>query len=60
MLKKYYLSKSEIELIQIALGELIIFEKKKEIEDRVLINKAKDLMSKMKGNVANEKNKKKK
>ena len=30
MLKKFYLSKSEIELIQIALGEMVISEKKKE------------------------------
>lgn len=60
MLKKFYLSKSEVELIQIALGELVIVEKKKEIENRVLINQAKDLIGKMEGNVSSEKNKKKK
>ena len=59
MLKKFYLSKSEVELIQIALGELAILEKKKEIENRVLINQAKDLIGKMEGNVSSEKNKKK-
>ena len=60
MLKKFYLSKSEVELIQIALGELVIVEKKKEIENRVLINQAKDLIGKMEGNVSRKKNKKKK
>lgn len=60
MLKKFYLSKSEIELIQIALGELVISEKKKEIENRLLINQAKDLIGKMEGNVTNEKKQKKK
>ena len=50
MLKKYYLSKSEVELIQIALGELVIYEKKKIRGDKNLIQKSKDLISKLEGN----------
>lgn len=50
MLKKYYLSKSEVELIQIALGELVIYEKKKSREDKKIIQNCKDLISKLEGN----------
>lgn len=50
MLKKYYLSKNEVELIQIALGELVIYEKKKIRGDKNLIQKSKDLISKLEGN----------
>lgn len=50
MLKKYYLSKSEVELIQIALGELVIYEKKKLREDKKIIQNCKDLISKLEGN----------
>lgn len=60
MLKKFYLSKSEIELIQIALGEMVISEKKKENENRALIDQCKEIISKLEGNVENEKDKKKK
>ena len=59
MLKKFYLSKSEIELIQIALGEMVISEKKKENENRALIDQCKEIISKLEGNVENEKDKKK-
>lgn len=60
MLKKFYLSRSEIELIQIALGEMVISEKKKENENRALIDQCKEIISKLEGNVENEKDKKKK
>lgn len=60
MLKKFYLSKSEMELIQIALGEMVISEKKKENENRALIDQCKEIISKLEGNVENEKDKKKK
>ncbi len=49
MLKKYYLSKSEVELIQIALGELVIYEKKKQQENRERIKSGKELISKLEG-----------
>ena len=49
MLKKYYLSKSEVELIQIALGELVIYEKKKKQENRERIKSCKELISKLEG-----------
>ena len=60
MLKKFYLSKSEIELLQIALGEMVISEKKKENENRALIDQSKEIISNLEGNVENEKDKKKK
>lgn len=56
MLKKFYLSRSEIELIQIALGEMVISEKKKEKENRSLIDQYKAIISKLEGNKENEKN----
>ena len=59
MLKKFYLSKSEIVLIQTSLAELVIAEKKKEKEDRDKINQAKEIISKLEGN-EDEKIKKKK
>ncbi len=49
MLKKYYLSKSEVELIQIALGELVIYEKKKSKEDKKIVQSCKNLISKLEG-----------
>lgn len=49
MLKKYYLSKSEVELIQIALGELVICEKKKSKEDKKIVQSCKNLISKLEG-----------
>lgn len=60
MLKKFYLSRSEIELIQIVLCEMVISEKKKENENRALIDQCKEIISKLEGNVENEKDKKKK
>lgn len=60
MLKKFYLSKSEIELIQIALGEMVISEKKKEKENRSLIDQCKAIIGKLEGNTENEKNSRKK
>ena len=58
MLKKYYLSKSEVELIQIALGELVIYEKKKLRENKELIRSCKDLINKLEG-INNEETKEK-
>ena len=58
MLKKYYLSKSEVELIQIALGELVIYEKKKQQENRERIKSCKDLINKLEG-INNEETKEK-
>lgn len=58
MLKKYYLSKSEVELIQIALGELVIYEKKKSQEDKKIIQSCKDLINKLEG-INNEETKEK-
>lgn len=49
MLKKYYLSKGEVKLIQIALGEFVIYEKKKLREDKELIRSCKNLISKLEG-----------
>lgn len=58
MLKKYYLSKSEVELIQIALGELVIYEKKKSKEDKKIIQSCKNLINKLEG-INNEETKEK-
>lgn len=58
MLKKYYLSKSEMELILIALGELVIYEKKKSQEDKKIIQSCKDLINKLEG-INNEETKEK-
>ena len=49
MLKKYYLSKSEVELIQIALGELVIYEKKKSKEDKKIVQSCKNINRKLEG-----------
>ena len=59
MLKKYYLSKKEVETIQISLGELVISEKKKSKENRELIEFCKNLIEKLETSGDYETNKKK-